>query len=243
MIAAEETYDLALALEDAIPVILSGVGLFYITRMLLRIDPESGHMGRVGMVLVVLGGCTKVVFKIIMSLSNNQAQIDWLSNVLFWMLAPGFVLLCWALFCGFRVAAGESRPKLWTMPLVVIGVPYTLALITLFQDPSSRIWFFIFLTVTTVCNVLFLVMLIRRSRSEKLGLAAGLFLVNMILIFVLNGAASALEQTIANQWAEQLTNTASQAAFGYAAYKLATHILDDLNATNPPAGYGDIYAP
>nr|BFE78266.1 hypothetical protein GCM10020093_008670 [Planobispora longispora] len=68
----------------------------------------------------------------------------------------------------------------------------------------------------TLCGVHLIVAARRRGDLT----AAGLFGVQLLGFFVLSPLAARPDQTVALQWAEQLCNTAAQAAFAVAAFRL-----------------------
>jgi hypothetical protein len=82
---------------------------------------------------------------------------------------------------------------------------------------GSRRWSLWLLMVTTLGNVLTSLQLIRHSWRHQLRVAAGLFLYNLLTIF-LQARLARMEQTIALQWIEQLNHTLSWAAFAVAAW-------------------------
>ena len=89
-------YTVSLALFDFVPVICSGIGLFFITRMIARLDANSGKVAYLAGTLIVLGGLSKATWKLIFTSSGTD--IAWMNDMLFIFLAPGFTLLSWALW-------------------------------------------------------------------------------------------------------------------------------------------------
>lgn len=219
------TYTLPLALEDFIPVILSSIGLFLISRMVRRIDPRLGQMAQLGWILVSLGGLLKATWKLVMAITNAQTDLVWLDKGMFIWMAAGFTLLAFALWhtAGTRAQNVNQNPlfRLWLGPLIVLGLALIAIFATGFPDIAVNTWRFILLGITTIGNVALAVLLIQKSRHLGRNLAALLFLVNIIIVFILSGLARIPDQTIPLQWTEQLLNTVSQAAFLYAAWQLA----------------------
>ena len=56
-------YTIGLALEDFVPVILSITGIYFISKLIGRIDAQMGLMARVGMVFAAIGGFSKAGWK------------------------------------------------------------------------------------------------------------------------------------------------------------------------------------
>ena len=221
-------YTLGLALEDFIPVILSSIGLYIIGQMVRRIDARLGQMAQLGWLLVSLGGLLKATWKLVMAVTNAQTNLAWLDKGMFIWMAAGFTLLAFALWYTAEIMMNEGQMpvprRLWLGPAIVLGLAAVAVLATGFPDLSVNTWRFILLGITTIGNVVTAVLLIQKSRRLGCNLAAILFLVNIIIVFILSGMARIPTQTIPLQWTEQLLNTLSQGAFVYAAWQLAQRV-------------------
>jgi hypothetical protein len=210
-----------LALEDFVPVVFSALGLWALTRTARSLDDRAGTFSAVALGLIAMGGFTKPIYKLILALSGGDVDITWLDEVLFWCLGPGFVFLA----SGLRRARLSDRKGSpvggrWT-PLIA-GVVVVVAAIVGAQ--GSEAWFFVLLLVATVGNVWAVGELVPWSRARDEQAAARLFIGSIVVVFVLAGAAAALEQTIANQWIEQLVSTAGQAMFMTASFRLSAAV-------------------
>jgi hypothetical protein len=222
-----ENYTVALALEDYLPVLLSAYGLFLIARMITRMDPQCSRLAYLGVALIALGGLSKATWKLIGALSSGQTNIQLLDNALFFCLAPGFILLTFALWYAQRSMYGGTRPRnVWIVPgaLALLTV-FTAAFIAVAMfDPNRegrQMWFFMLLGMTTIFNFVALGLAIRQARRQKLTLAIGLFVINLAAIIILQGLARTSNFSEPMQWVQQITNTLAQVALVYGASLLS----------------------
>jgi hypothetical protein len=210
---------LLLALEDVLPVILSGIGLWVLARLSARADRQSGWSVVVGALLIVIGGLTKPVFKLLLAFSAAEVDLLWLDDALFWLLAPGFLIASAGLWRAGRLdMARPVRGGRWGGAIAAVVVTATASATAI---AGSGAWFIILLTAATAGNVLAILALISWARGRHDRMAAVLFGGNLLLVFGLAGAAAALEQTFAVQLGEQLVSTAAQAMFMWASVRLA----------------------
>ncbi|MCA9951863.1 MAG: hypothetical protein KDE48_19565 [Anaerolineales bacterium] len=210
-------YTIAMGLEDFLPVIFSGIGLYFVVHMIGRFDKTSGRMAFWGAFLIILGGVFKASWKL--NIAATGQDIVWMADSLFLLLGPGFTLLSWALFSAQLIMAGKDIPRMmWLRPLLVIALFVVGAAAASTQ--GGRTWIYIMLTLTTFANLAVVVLLIKQSNQQGVKTAAGLFLFNIIAVFALSGMAR-MPQTVSFQWIEQGLQTLSQGAFAIAAYQLA----------------------
>ena len=205
-------YSLTIALEDFIPVALSALGFAWVARRLSQRTAAVAQLAWLGVALIVAGGFSKALWKLIIAVTG--ADVTWLANSLFPLMAPGFLCLAWALWRGLKANARDAN--LWLVPLALSLVALSAAAFSAFTK-GGRGWVLILLLATTLGNLFVSVQLIADSWRRRLWLAAALFGYNLITIFV-QARLARMTQTIALQWAEQLNNTASWAAFAAAAY-------------------------
>lgn len=212
MILTRDEISPALALQDFVPVMFFAAGLFFAAKMIAGKNSAAGNLAYLGGILVTLGGVFKASWKLIQAFGG--ADIAFLNNSLFTLMSAGFTCLAWALW---KSRGGEkSFAKIFLVPLILIGILWSAAACAGFFT-ESRAWFFILLGATTLANLTMLFQLIYRSFQNKLWLAATLFSVNLIVIFVL---ARTSDQTVTLQWMKQIMNTVSQAAFAAASWIL-----------------------
>ncbi len=230
-----ETYSIALALEDFLPVIFSAIGLYLLARMIKNMDDRLAVMAYLGAGLIALGGVSKASWKLIYAVSEGQTNIVAIDNALFYFLAPGFILMAFALFYAQRTLAGQPhRKNVWLIPasLAILTVGVAVVVNVAMYDPTRegrQLWFFILLGMTTLFNITALGLAIRQSGQQQERLALILFVVNLLAIFILQGLARVAEQTESLQWIEQIINTIAQIGFVYAVWLLSRSTLELLN--------------
>ncbi|GAA3447605.1 hypothetical protein [Planomonospora venezuelensis] len=197
-------YPAALAVEDFVPVLLTTAGVLLLAR---RAGPAAAARRIVAAAaLIGAGGLGKAVWKLVMALDGPD--LPWLEALLFPLLTLGFGLLAWTL------AAPDGPAPRWVAVLVP-GLTLACALGAVLS--GRTIPMLVSASVfATVCGV----HLIAAARRQGDPLAAGLFGVQLLGFFVLGPLAARPDQTVALQWAEQLCNTAAQAAFAVAAFRL-----------------------
>lgn len=212
---------LLLALEDVLPVVFSAVGFVVLAGAARRIDATATGYVAVGALLIVAGGLTKPVFKLLLAFGAIEADMLWLDDALFWLLAPGFLIVSAGLL---RVGQRDLGRSVGSGRWGVIAAATVLAVATGAVVAGSEAWFFVLLTVATVGNVLAIAALVSWVRGRGDRVAGALFAGNLILVFGLAGAAAVLEQTFAAQLGEQLVSTAAQAMFMWASIRLAAAV-------------------
>lgn len=210
---------LALAVEDFLPVVLSAVGFAVLAHLSLGIDGWAGRLVWTGGGLIVLGGLTKPVYKLLLALSDGTVDVLVLDDVLFWMLAPGFLLTGAGLRAAGRLDDGRPVARSGWGPSSAVGI--VVGALGLALAVEGEAWFLLLLGVSTVGNLWVVVVLVRWSLARLDRSAAALFVLNLTLVFGLAWAAASLPQTIPVQWGEQLVSTAAQGAFLYGAVRLA----------------------
>ncbi len=190
-------YTLGLALIDYIPNIAFLIGSFFLVRtvMLVRGKPCS-RMCMAGSFLVFSGGILKATWKLIYTL--GIADIQWMSQIQFVLLAPGFLALLVTVILLARGRRKAAAPPImaiagWKIPL--------LAVMTLSSLGAQGILTFI-------------------SFKRKAPLAASLFIVAVLCMLGMSGMASGSEQTVAAQWIEEIMNSIGQISFGVACWLL-----------------------
>ncbi len=201
--------EVALGVHDLIPVALAAVGLGMVAAAVGRVQPAGYRPAGLGAVLVVLGGLSKAIAKLIGAIADS-APPQLLDDALFPLLAPGMVLLAAAVIAG-RGTGGwaaviVSRPLL--VPLMVWLVAGAVAAFAGSGPPKTLL-----IGIATLGNIALGVALIWWSRRLGLRAVAVLFGVNLIIVIGLAGMARALEPTTAAQWIEQNVNLVGQLAF------------------------------
>ncbi len=217
-----ETYTVALALQDFMPVALSAIGLFYLAELS---DKMSGGRGvlkwfaLLGAWLTMLGGGAKAAWKLNLAVTGNN--LVWTDQQLFFTMSAGFTLLAWSFITARRVHAGKPvAPHAWLIPLSIIAAHWGIAFYLKSAQPDSRTWFFILLGLTTIANFTLSGAAIRQSFEQKQRLVAVLLILNIVAILALQGLARTGDRTESMQWTQQLINTVSNGFFAYAGYAL-----------------------
>lgn len=217
-----ETYTLALALQDFMPVALSAIGLFYLAELA---DKMSGGravlkwFALAGAWLTMLGGGTKAAWKLNLAATGNN--LVWTDQQLFFAMGAGFTLLAWAFIAARRAHAGKPIAAYsWLIPLGIIAVHWGAAFYLKSAFADTRTWFFLLLGLTTIANFALSGTAIRQAFENKQTLVAALFILNIVAILALQGLARTGDRTEAMQWTQQLINTVSNGFFAYAGYAL-----------------------
>lgn len=206
-----EEISLPLAVQDFMLVIFFAIGLLFIGKMVWRECKICGKLAFFGGILITLGGFFKVCWKLILAIT--QTDVLWLNSGLFAWLACGFICLAWAVW---RSRKENNSTTFWLVPTGSIILTLAIAGYFAFVQ-ENRVWFFVLLGITTLFNLFVSFQLIFRSLQNKLWLAVGLFILNLICIFTL---ARIGDQTVTLQWVKQIVGTFSQGSFAIAAWLL-----------------------
>lgn len=202
---------IALASEDFVPVLLTTCGVLQLYR-------RAGSRGvLVAASLIGAGGFAKATAKLIVALGGPD--LPWLRGLLFPLLTLGFALLYRTLV---RRAIGRTPRWLAVSAPVLVAVCALAALWA--ADPLPML---VSTTVFATATGVHLILLARRQRDTT---AAVLIGIQLAAFFVLGPLGARPGQTVALQWAEQLCNTAAQAAFLAATRRLST---GPVGATGP----------
>lgn len=234
-------YSVGLALYDYFPSIFTGLALFFVAQMVHRADKTNQGLAIIGGSLVVLAGVLKATWKLIMATSGQDVVI--LSEIMFPLMAPGFLLVAFAVWSAMRQTHGKTSPRyVWLMPLAIIGFTIAIAAYRTLILETPRGYFFPFLMLATFSNIGLTVLLIREAlRQERRGVAL-LFLVNIGMVFALQPIAAMPDKSIAIHWFEQTLTTGGAAAFALGAFSLlrmVTITLVDAGQLQPVAAVGD----
>lgn len=196
-------YPLALALEDFVPVVLTACAVVLLRRI------TGSRWTVVAAALIGAGGIAKATAKLVVAAGGPD--LPWLRGALFPLLTLGFALLYTEL-----VRASTGRIPRW----VIVGGPALIALCAVGALVAADT--LPMLVSTTVFATMTGIHLIGTARRRGDIPAAVLIAVQLLAFFVLGALGARPDQPVALQWAEQLTNTAAQAAFLVAVVRLTT---------------------
>jgi hypothetical protein len=188
----EETYPLALALYDFLPVTFFLIGAIFLVRTSIRMcGLHCGRLAIVGSLLIFLGGFLKAFWKLLFTIGVGNYHL--LSESQFPLVATGFLVL---LFAVIMMARSDREAK-------IINAASILLMST---------WKIPFLIVMTLTSMGVQGILTFVSFQRKAKLAAVGFIVAFLGLVGLGALASG-EQTLARQWIEQSINTVGQLGF------------------------------
>ncbi len=214
-------YSVPLALEDYLTVVFSAVGLILLTRMVLQMDRALGRMALIGTVLTVAGGVLKATGKLVLALGGPDIAV--MNLGLFPLIAPGFTLLAWSLYHVRRSFRSQpSLPRPWLVPglLIALFAAGSLALWTV-----GGPWRLPLILLSSLANIVLLLMLALAAWGRQLRLASVLFLATLVVVLVMSQMTQIKNQTIGMVWFEQLSQSIAQALFAFAASQYGQQVL------------------
>jgi hypothetical protein len=203
-----EGYTLGLALMDYLPVIFSGIGLFFISRIIYQDSNSAGQTALLGALLVVGGGLCKASWKLFIATSG--ADYPLLNEMLWLLMGPGFTLI-FAATLQWSLHASHKAPKV--LPILMAVIVLAASLWMKDSNPESRASFFILLGATVVFSSSITIAFIGHGVKEKLYLAAALLGLNLCLNIVMQRLAQGFDPSATAQWIAQSVNAGSQLFF------------------------------
>ncbi len=207
-------FPLSMALQNYMPVVLSGLGLFWVARMIGARHPAAGRLALAGFALIVTAGALKATWKLVMAVA--RLDIPLLSQSLFPLIAPGFSLMAWGLFWSKR---NPERALLWWPP-VLVSAAALLGALALGITRTDRAWVFVLIGLSTIANVILAGLLIHSALQHGSHLAAGLFTLNLLITFALSGIAGMPNKPLEIHWTEQIISTVANLGFAWAAWTM-----------------------
>ncbi|UGY91946.1 hypothetical protein [Streptomyces gobiensis] len=206
-------YPVSLALEDFVPVVLTGVAAARLVKPIGRAAPRARTVAATGAALVFAGGLSKAGWKLTVALDGPDIQP--LNKALFPLLALGFLLLAHALLSA--PLTGDTPRARRSPPLWGFAVTWTAAAIGSLALRSTLPLMVLTIAAVTVCGVR-LILLASSAGEPRAATATGLWLLGT---YALGPLAARPDQSVALQWVEQSCNTLTQAALVYAAWRLS----------------------
>lgn len=215
------TYPLVLAAEDIVPIVLAGVGYWYLSKRVLNDfdgSPAVALAMRIAAVLLVVcsflaGPVRKILANVAavpicapdFEVPYSQFQIPFVSA-----LAPGFAILTWGVICTLKGRKVAFWPAIVLLALGVVGAVAAGERTILFA--VGGLW----ATALAVSTG------ILASRQRDF-VATGLFALYALGTLALPPISSKGNVSDVNvQWLAQGINTATQGLFLYACYRLFT---------------------
>jgi hypothetical protein len=212
-------FPIPLAVFNFLPVALTGVALWFLARYVRCQAAASFRPALLGAGLILAGGLSKAAWKLIAAASG--LDLAWLATALFPLMAPGFALLCAAIWDATRRQRGlRPPPGLWPATLVTIAFALAVAAYRQWVLASPRGWFLPLLALASLGNLGLSSLLIGACLRRRRWSIAALFAVNLGMIFALQPIAMATPKTLVLHWLEQ-----SLTAFGTGCFALAAFLL------------------
>ena len=209
MLAASEIdvcteYNVALAIEDFVPVVLAGIAFWVLAQAVRAQVPRAYPVALIGGALVTVGGLCKATWKILVATGCWEYPI--LENLLFPCIATGFSLTAWAAMCVLR--GREVTP--WPFVAFPIGAGLGAGWMS-WSAGEYQNWPLLIAAAVAAC-VMAVCLAIIAFRAKKTSVGV-LFVIYTIGTNVLPPLAAQPDQSLENQWAAQLTNSAVQLCF------------------------------
>ena len=212
------TYPLALAIEDIVPIVLAGIGYWFLIKRTRSSVPAVAPAMQVAAVLLVLGSVLAGPVRKILAFANQvpicapdfEVPYSWCQIPFVVALAPGFAILAWGVISVLR----ERKVVFWpAIGLLALGV---MAAVATDRRPILFAWGGLAAAVLAVAAAV----LARRQRDF---LAVGLFalyLVGTLALPVISNKGNVSQPEV--QWLAQGINTTIQLAFLIASYRLSS---------------------
>jgi len=213
-----EDFTLGMALFDYTPIIFSAIALTFICRLIREQNPDSFRPAVFGASLVIVAALCKASWKLVWAIA--AVEVDILQQLLFPLMAPGFLILTVALYQAFSPGRATNT---WALPLCLAGLLMATWYGMILFHSHPRAPFFTLLLGLTLANSLLCIRLIIYSWKSGLRLAALLVLINLLGIFGMSYLGRIAEQTAALQWIEESLNATIQAALAWGAWLIYKH--------------------
>lgn len=188
----EETYPLALASFDFVPVAFFLTGATFLVRSAIRMcGLRCGRLAIVGSLLVFMGGFLKAIWKLLFTIGVGDFQF--LSESQFLLVAPGFLILLIVVFMMARRERVEEKTNAVLIPAI----------------STWKIPLLIIMTLASM-GVQGILTFLAFRRNAKLA-AVGFIVAFLSLVGM--GALASGEQTLSMQWIAQSVNSVGQLGF------------------------------
>ncbi|NKN32050.1 hypothetical protein [Marichromatium bheemlicum] len=207
-------FSLALALYNLLPVLVTGLGLWWLLGYLRDRAAPAQAMARLGALLVFAAGVAKASWKLLVVALG--VDLDWLANALFPLLGPGFTLLAVALWSSAR--APLRRP--WRLVLGTVAVITGIALVRVELLGIERGWLLPLLLLAVSAKLGVSALLLNAAlRLRRWGVVV-LFTLELMVMLALPSLAMTDPKPASLHWTEQ-----SLTLFGMACFALGVRGL------------------
>lgn len=209
----------ALALLDFAPVFFLSLGLFFLARLVDRLDSRCRSMALSGFVLVMLGALAGACSNLALAVSGEAIPL--LSTSLYVFCGPGFTLMAGALFRGWATVQGHSPARdPWIVPTAISWL-FLIAALYLQTSLAGDAWktaLVGFALAGSAATCLFAAIL---GLKRQLHMAAALFILNLGGMLVVAGVRNLVSQSVWIHLFEALLSLAAQSGFAFAGWRVA----------------------
>lgn len=225
------SYSISVALFDYLPVLASLAGMLALAPSLARLVPHLRSLIVLAALAIPLAGACKASWKLLIALGH--APIPWLENMLFILLAPGFIVLAHAMRQARGVWQGTSKAHAGSVRSLTLWLllSWPVALVLALSMPQSRLWFFYLLAVTTLANAGLILQSLLSSRAAACGWRVNALLVLSFAATMAMSGLARLPDTETTAWIQESVNLLAQTSLALAFWQLARALGP---ATNRP---------
>ncbi|WP_244932133.1 hypothetical protein [Nocardioides sp. W7] len=207
-------YNLPLAVEDFVPVILAGAAFVILAGAVRARIPRAYGIALAGGLLVTLGGLAKATWKTLVASGCWDYPI--LENLLFPCIAGGFAAVAWAAMS--MVKGREVSP--WPYVLFPAAAGIGAAWMSI-SSGSYENWPLL-IAAAVGASVLGITLAVAAFKAGKTSVGV-LLVIYTVGTNCLPPLAAQPDQSLELQWGEQLTNSAVQLCFLLSALWLREH--------------------
>jgi hypothetical protein len=211
---------IALALLDFAPVFFLSLGLFFLAQLVDRLDHRCRRMAFAGFILVGLGGLFRAASNLALAVSGEEIPL--LAASLWVFAGPGFTLMAAALIRGRATSQGKviSRDP-WIVPTALWWMVLLTALYLNTVAGPGRDGRLLLVGLAFVGSAATGITGAALGWSRQLHMAAGLFAFNICATATCIALRALAPQLLLIQVFGELLHLAAQAAFAFAAWRIA----------------------
>lgn len=230
------SYSTAVAIFDFLPVLVNAAALVLIASAISRRHKQLRNVIWLAAVLVPMGGLCKATWKLLVA--EQVGDFTWLENLLFILMAPGFVMMAFGVQHCRHAMQSDIAPVQATYPglrlAVWLSIPIVGGAAAFAWQPDGRLWFFWLLAITTLANATLIVQAILTTRwAELSGWIIACFIYNFAATLALSGL-SRLPDTEMTAWIQEGVNLSAQTALAIGFWHLARSIKQSAESTIGP---------